>query len=434
VTAVPRLVSRRRRMLGRPAIAVHRAALALVRRLPARRSAGLTPDAPVRFVLANAHAMGGTVRAVLALAEQLAIRRPVEIIAVRRHVERPFFPHPARVTITVLDDRVAPRPLRQRLLGALPSLLVHPEDYAYPGASLWTDLQLLRRLRRARDGAVIATRPAWALLASAALPTGTPLVAQEHMHLRAHRPALAADIARRYWQLDALTVLTAEDRADYAELLPGLPVQVIPNPVAPLPGGAASPDARIVVAAGRLARQKGFDLLIDAFAGVAPRRPGAELRIYGGGKQKEALERQIAGAGLEGRVRLMGSTRSLGEAFAQGSVFVLSSRWEGFGVVLVEAMAAGLAAVSFDCPRGPGEILAGGRHGVLVEAGDVTGLARELEALLGDRGRRRALGVLARERARAYEPERIAARWEALLDGLEQVRSPHAVQATVMSL
>jgi glycosyltransferase involved in cell wall biosynthesis len=421
VSAQPSAVSRRRRLLGAPAIAAHRAALALVRRLPDRRSAqrpGTRP--PVRIILSNAYAMGGTVRAVFALAERLAEGRAVELISVRRHVARPAFPHPQGVTVTVLDDRVEPRPLHQRVLGALPSLLVHPEDYAYPGASLWTDLRLLRTLRATTGDGVITTRPAWALLAAAAAPRTAIVVGQEHMHLRAHRPALAADIRRRYARLDALVVLTDGDRVDYLERLVGARTRVerIPNVVTPLPGDRADPAAQVVIAAGRLTRQKGFDLLVRAFAAAATNRPGWELRIYGGGRERAALERQIEATGMRDRIRLLGPTRRLGEAFARASVFVLSSRFEGFGMVLVEAMGSGLAVASFDCPRGPADIITPGRDGVLVPAEDVAALARELDAIMGDRERRSALGAAALDTARAYEPGPIAARWEALLDSL----------------
>ena len=111
----------------------------------------------------------------------------------------------------------------------------------------------------------------------------------------------------------------------------------------------------------------------------------------------------------------MGPTAQLGEALAQGSIFVLSSRFEGFGMVIVEAMSKGLAVVSFDCPRGPSEIISDGRDGVLVPELDVAALGAAIGALAGDPQRRAELGRAAIETARRYDREAIGARWDALL-------------------
>jgi glycosyltransferase involved in cell wall biosynthesis len=416
----PGRVSRRRRALGAPAIAVHRLALGLVRRLPAPRArTGATPT--VRFILGNAYGMGGTIRATLNLAGHLAAHRRVEVISVKRTRPRPFFQISADVTLSVLHDPAAGgQRIAERALARLPSLLVHPEDYAYPGASLLTDLRLLRALRATGGDVVVTTRPAWAVLAAAAAPPDAVVVAQEHMNFHGHRPALAADLRRAYGRVDVLAVLTRRDARDYGDLLSGQRTRLvqIPNAVAPLGGGVASLDAPVIVAAGRLTPQKGFDLLVRAFAQVHRRHPGWRLRIYGNGPEREALQAQIERLGLDGAAELMGAVRDVGPALTQGSIFALSSRFEGFGMVIVEAMSRGLPVVAFDCPRGPAEIVTPGHDGLLVAAEDVDGLVAALAALIEDPERRRAYGAAALRTARDYDPGAIGERWRKLLDEL----------------
>ena len=347
--AKPRLA---RRLLGAPALLAHRLALPLAGAIAGRRKA--KPDGrDVRILLLHAWGMGGTVRAAMSLAQSLAESgRSVEVVSVVRRTGTPFFPFPDGVKVTAVDDQREGK--GGGLLSWLPSLLVHPDDFAYPWCSLRTDLRLLRRLRAMQGGLVVGTRPSFNLLASALAPEGTVTVAQEHMNFHAHRRGLARDVRRRYRSLDALAVLTEEDRRDYETALGGAAKVVrLPNAVPPLGGERARPDSKIVVAAGRLNSQKGFDLLIEAFKPVAEAHPDWQLRIYGRGLQSDALKRQARDAGLAGSVLLPGATRDLGAALAQGSVFVLSSRFEGFGIVVVEAMSKGLAVVSFDCPRGP---------------------------------------------------------------------------------
>ncbi len=405
--------SRRRRLLGGLAVAVHRVALALAAALPRPRASA---EPKVRILLLHAYGLGGTVRTSFNLAEGLAAGREVELVSLMRRREAPFFAFPEGAGVSVVDDQ-RPKARGGGLLARLPSVLIHPEDYAYPYASLWTDVALLRRLRGIRGGVLITTRPAFNLLAARLAGPGVVTIGQEHMNFHAHRARLAADVRRRYGGLDVLTVLTAADERDYADALAGAPPLVarIPNAAPRLDGGIAPLDAKVVVAAGRLETQKGFDLLIEAWQRVAQARPDWQLRIYGSGPRRDELRRMILDRGLYERVLLMGRTRHMGEAMAGASLFVLSSRFEGFGMVIVEAMSKGLPVVSFDCPRGPGEILRHGRDGILVPNGDVEGLADGMLELIGDARRRRSYGAAAVENARSYAVGSVAERWEELL-------------------
>ena len=170
--------SLRRRLLGPLAVAVHRAALRGVRPFcssTARDCSSTEGSDPVRvrFLLAHAWGMGGTIRTTLTIAGHLAQSREVELVSVFRRRERPFFPLPAGVRVGALDDQ-----RRGGLLARLPSLLVHPEDYAYPWCSLRTDLALLRWLRSLDGGVLVTTRPAFNLLAARLASPGVTVVGQ----------------------------------------------------------------------------------------------------------------------------------------------------------------------------------------------------------------------------------------------------------------
>ena len=415
----------RRWVVAPLAVAVHRAAVRLAGLLP-RRSAGDMGD--VRILLGHAYGMGGTIRTCLNIAGHLAASRHVEVISVIRRRDEPFFAFPDGISVRTLDDERptgARRPLR-RVLRAVPSVLIHPDDHFYASCSLWTDLQLLRCLRTMPPGVLVTTRPAFNLLAARLAPACVTTIGQEHMNFHTHRlPGLARDIRRHYGRLDALTVLTEEDRRDYGAMLDGTHTRVaaIPNALPPLDGGTSAVDGTVAVAAGRLNSQKGFDLLIRAWARVAQERPGWTLRIYGSGPERGALKALIAEHGLGGRVRLEGATKQIGTKMAEGSLFVLSSRFEGFGMVIVEAMSKGLPVVSFDCPRGPSEIIDHDRDGILVPDGDVDALADAVIVVTGDRERLRRLGAAALQKAAAYDLPAIGSRWDDLLDAVAASRT-----------
>ncbi len=177
-------------------------------------------------------------------------------------------------------------------------------------------------------------------------------------------------------------------------------------------------DRRTVLGVGRLVRQKGFDLLVPAFAAATRCDGGWELVIAGEGPEREALAALAASCGIADRVRLIGRQADIRRLYAQADVFALPSRWEGFPNALLEAMAAGLPVVAADCLTGPREIIRDEHDGLLVGSEDVDALTQALFRLISDTDLRRRLGAEAAGVADRFDPGAIQQRWNALASDL----------------
>lgn len=191
---------------------------------------------------------------------------------------------------------------------------------------------------------------------------------------------------------------------------------VIPNPAPPAATMAPRmSDGRTIGAVGRLVPQKGFDLLLDAFAQAAPQLPDWKLVIWGEGPERGALQDQCVRLNIADRVSLPGVTRQPGEWIAKSDLFVLSSRFEGWGIVVGEAMGGGLPVISFDCQWGPAEMIEHGRSGLLIANGDVAALGEAIASLCRDEARRVALGASARQRMELFGLDQVLARWQSVI-------------------
>jgi glycosyltransferase involved in cell wall biosynthesis len=200
--------------------------------------------------------------------------------------------------------------------------------------------------------------------------------------------------------------------------------RVIPNPVDLTAAAIPQRGKGRLVAVGRLVHQKGFDLLLRAFAGLAPDHPEWTLTVWGEGEQRGALEALRARLGLVGRVQLPGLTERPGQWVEEADIFVLSSRYESFGNVITEAMVAGLPVIAFECPWGPGDILRHGEDGLLVPPEDVGALAAAMRRLIVDAELRRRLGETAAHNVRRFARDAIIAEWDALVAEATGARQP----------
>jgi glycosyltransferase involved in cell wall biosynthesis len=189
----------------------------------------------------------------------------------------------------------------------------------------------------------------------------------------------------------------------------------IPNTVRDLGGVSADLSAKTVLAAGRLARQKGYDRLIKTWSLVAPKHPDWKLRICGNGPARAKLERLIVEYGVGESVTLAGPAKDLGAEMAKSSIFVLSSRWEGLPLVLLEAMSVGMAVVSFDCPTGPADVVDDHVNGLLIRPRTIAALAEGLDEMIESEELRQRCAEGARQTARDYSMDVVGPQWESVL-------------------
>ena len=216
-------------------------------------------------------------------------------------------------------------------------------------------------------------------------------------------------------RLDRFVVLTEEDKASWTELKN---VIVIPDPLAFTIDEVSPLANKRVMAVGRYVYQKGFDLLLLAWAKIENQHPDWELVVYGMGDRDE-YDQIIDDLHIDrSRCHLYGSTPDIKKEYLNSSLFVFSSRFEGFGMVLIEAMACGLPVVSFDCPCGPKDIVRHEEDGLLVPSGDIDSLAGAMHKLMSDDGLRKDMASKAIINVRRYQLDEIAQRWKTLFNSL----------------
>jgi glycosyltransferase involved in cell wall biosynthesis len=370
----------------------------------------------VCFIIAHAWGTGGTIRSTFTTTQALSGDHEMTILSLVRLRDKSGLPLPEGVRLITVDDQRSGRRRGtvERLLRHVRSVLIPRDDGLSQRCSLWTDILLIRALRRLDADVIVGTRPSLTAVLVALRPRGAKLVGQEHLNLET-RPARSHPyLLANYAQLDALVALTERDRVAYADRLPSTAVRSIANAVPDL--APLEPDRQpIILSVGRLSGQKAHARLLEAFAPIAERHPQWQLRICGTGPQEGPLAKRIEELGLAGRAVLLGNVRDIEREYALASVFALSSRYEGFPMVLLEAMSRGVPIVAMDCPTGPGELIEDGRNGLLTPVDDVAALTEGLLRLVEDPELRERLAAAGLETSEEYRVPRIAEQWRDLL-------------------
>ncbi|MFD1794967.1 glycosyltransferase [Paracoccus aurantiacus] len=329
-------------------------------------------------------------------AHRLAQGDEVDVAAMVMPKEGSFFDYPAGVRLHVLDApnrKPGGRLLQPRRAFAIRRLIkkVQPDIIV----SFLTKVNCLTLL--------------------AATGTGIPVVISER-----NNPAVQS---ARFWRRLQIALMpraagiAMQTEGAASDLPPAQQARshIIPNPCLPVAYTPAPPsDTCRFVAVGRLDHQKGFDMLLDAFARL-PRELPANLTIFGEGKARPRLEKQIRDLKLEGRARLGGLVPTAADWLSKGDAVVVSSRYEGFCNVVAEATCSGFPTISFDCPFGPSEMVRDGKNGLLVANGDIVGLGAAMTWVASDRALRERLGKSAHIVADKLDPAHIMSQWDTII-------------------
>ena len=218
-------------------------------------------------------------------------------------------------------------------------------------------------------------------------------------------------------KLDKMVVLTEDAKVDWPELKN---VFLIPDPLPFRVETVSDLSAKRIISIGRYAYEKGNDLLLQAWAKVEKKCREWSLDIYGMGNQAP-YRQQMKELGVdESRCHLYGSLPNVKEEYLRSSIFALPSRFEGFGLVIIEAMSCGLPVVTFNCENGPRNILTDGENGYLIPPFDVDAYAEKLIRLILDETLRREIGANARKSSQRYAIDDIANQWKQLFEELDQ--------------
>lgn len=240
-----------------------------------------------------------------------------------------------------------------------------------------------------------------------------------NFHLMEAKGGIYKYIAK-YWRrkqekairkLDAFVVLTHEDAQSWNEVRKSI---VIPNMMTIETDIVSSCKGKTIISVGRYSEQKGYDLLIESWKIVAQKHPDWCINIYGEGELKDSLQQQINTANLQQQIKLCQPVTNITKKYLESTFYVMSSRFEGFGLVLMEAMNCGLPCVSFDCPYGPSGIIRHQEDGLLVDNGNIHALAESICYMIENQEKRIEMGKKAKENIQRYSRGSIMAQWESL--------------------
>lgn len=318
----------------------------------------------ITFFVNNIYVIGGVERVVSLIANELSKKYLVEIVSLYKTADNPFFNLNSKIKVSnILNDKIYnPKTHVFYLIGQAKKFLKNYDtDFFIVAGMVNVPLTIFMRKH-------------------------SKYIAWEHGNAfgigEGKMPYLGRKLAAKY--ADKIVVLTKKDmETNIKKFKTANKITQIYNPIEIVElGEEYEAESKKIVSSGRLCSQKGFDILVDVASKVFDKHPDWEWHIYGDGPDKEILEKMIVEKKLKKNVKLMGRTNKMNEKYKEYAMFVMTSRYEGFAMVNIEAHYAKLPIVSFNCNCGPDEIIQDGVNGYLVNCFDIDKLAEKINYLI----------------------------------------------------
>lgn len=213
---------------------------------------------------------------------------------------------------------------------------------------------------------------------------------------------------------DEFLVLTEQDKKQWSNDR----IKAIPNPLPFYPTEVSSLKNKKIISIGRLEYQKGYDILIDVWNIISKKYPDWSLEIYGEGPERENLQNKINKLDLGKSFLLKGVEKNIVNKYLESSFYVMSSRFEGMPMVLLEAMSCGLPVISFDCPCGPRDMIKDNENGFLIEFGNIEKMAKKIEELIITEEKRKLFGKNAKRNVQIFSQDKVMNQWKELFESM----------------
>lgn len=387
----------------------------------------------VVILVHNAYYMGGTTRAVTTLANMLDdIGHNVTIVSVFKGQQETFFEFNTNIKFKTLIDyttlnkhsiiEILNKNFRKLFKKWSHPQIIHPDEPGIHQFSRHSETLLVNFLKNLNCDIIISTRASYNLLVAQYVPEHIVKIAQEHMLFEKHSQHLKDSIIKYYPKFDLIVTLTYLDKTTYKSYLKSSSITVIPNSLPKDYSDQTEEKEKknIIISAGRFEKEKGFDLLIKSLALIKDKLEGWQVNIYGDGEERETLQQLISNNQLNDSVTLYPTTKQLPDLLAESKIYVLPSRFEGFGLVLIEAMAKHNAIVAYRCPVGPIEMIKDGTNGLLAQCESEIELSNRILEVMNNPSLLNEVQQNGYEFSKKYNYETVRALWENTIESVSK--------------